>query len=149
MSGASAIAMSKITNGSVIGQFGRAATRPRTQIILPLDLSSYDPSMKLGFVVAALRERSKTPARRSSSGCWWHSSQARSDFDLGGLWKHVERRDRLDDELILQFSQIACECRRVTRDVNERRRWKINNGFANGFAQPSRRRIDDDGGSGD
>src|SRR6266496_2679188 len=94
MSGASAIATSKITNGSMIGQFGRAATRPRTQIILALDLSPYDPSMKLGFVVAALRERSKTPARRSSSGCRWH----------------------------------------------------INNGFANGFAQPSRRRIDDERG---
>ena len=107
MIGASAIATSKITNGTMMGQFGRAAAGPRTEIILPLDLSSYDPSMKLGFVVAALRERSKTPARRSSSGCRWHSSQARSDFDLGGLWKHVEGRDRLDDELILQLSQIA------------------------------------------
>src|SRR4029077_15105311 len=55
MSGASAIATNKIANGTMIGQFGRAATKPRTQIILPLDLSPCDPSMKLGFVAAASR----------------------------------------------------------------------------------------------
>jgi hypothetical protein len=49
MSGASAIATSKITNGSTIGQFGSAATRSRTQIISPLDLSSHSSSMKLGL----------------------------------------------------------------------------------------------------
>src|SRR5438034_11669181 len=63
MSGASAIATSKITNGSMIGQFGRAATRSRTQIILPLDLSPCDPSMKLGFVAPALRNVRKSRAR--------------------------------------------------------------------------------------
>src|SRR2546428_561745 len=83
MSGASAIATNKITNGSMIGQFGRAATRPRTQIILPLDLSPYNPSMKLGFSAPALRNGSKTlGARRLFSGCPWDSSQARDDFDL-------------------------------------------------------------------
>src|SRR5437879_9068791 len=91
MSGASAIATSKITNGSMIGQFGRAATRPRTQIILPLDLSPYDPSMKLGFAVPTLRNGSKTPGARSLGG-QWHSSQACADFDLGGLREHVEDR---------------------------------------------------------
>ena len=94
MSGASAIATSKITNGTMIGQFGNAAASLRTEIILQLDLSPYDPSMKLGFVATALRNRSKTPgARRASLGCVWHSSQVCGDFDLGGLRKHVERRD--------------------------------------------------------
>src|SRR6266446_10763840 len=114
MSGASAIATNKVTNGTMIHQFGSAATRPRTQIILPLDLSPYDPSMKLGFSAPALRNGSKTlGARRLFSGCPWDSSQARDDFDLGRLRKHVERRDRLDDELILQISQITRECGRI------------------------------------
>ena len=39
--------------------------------------------------------------------------KVRCYFDLGGLRKHVERRDRFDDELILQLSQIARECRRI------------------------------------
>ena len=64
MSGASAIATSKITNGTMIGQFGSAAARLRTEIIPSLDLSSYAPSMKLGFVALALRNASKTPSSR-------------------------------------------------------------------------------------
>ena len=55
---------------------------------------------------ACFAERSKTPGARSLGG-QWHSSQACADFDLGGLREHVERCDRLDDELILQLSQIA------------------------------------------
>src|SRR5205823_4014772 len=110
MSGASAIATNKITNGSMIGQFGRAATRPRTQIILPLDLSPYDPSMKLGFAVPTLRNGSKTPGARSLGG-QWHSSQARDDFDLGGLREHVEWCGGFEHESFLQFSKIARERR--------------------------------------
>src|SRR6266480_4170659 len=59
MSGASAIATSKTTNGTMIGQFGSAAARLRTEIILPLDLSQCEPSMKLGFVALALRNAQK------------------------------------------------------------------------------------------
>jgi len=61
--------------------------------------------MKLGFAAPALRNGSKTPgARRLFSGCPWDCSQARDDFDLDGLREHVERRDRVDDEVILQIS---------------------------------------------
>src|SRR6266567_1745246 len=63
MSGASAIATSKITNGTMIGQFGSAAAKLRTEIMLPLDLSRCDPSMKLGFV--ALREPLEKAGRAS------------------------------------------------------------------------------------
>jgi hypothetical protein len=55
MSGTSAIATNKVTNGTMVHQLERAATRPRTQFMLPLDLSPYDPSMKLGFVAPASR----------------------------------------------------------------------------------------------
>jgi hypothetical protein len=66
------------------------------------------------FCGACFEERSKTPAaRRSSSGCRQHSSQARSDFDLGGLREHVERRRRVDRKFLLQLSQITRECRRI------------------------------------
>src|SRR6266481_4419431 len=63
MSGASAIATSKITNGTMIGQVGRPTTRPKTQIILPLDLSPYDPSMKLSLVAPVLRNVQKRRPR--------------------------------------------------------------------------------------
>src|SRR6266436_5556060 len=148
MSGASAIAISKITNGTMIGQFGSAATRPRTQIILPLDLSPYDPSMKLGFSAPALRNGSKTlGARRLFSGCPWDSSQARDDFDLGRLRKHVERRDRIYNEFLVQLFQVARQCRGITRDVNQCGWRKIKNRIANSGAQASRRRIDNQGNS--
>jgi len=57
---------------------------------------------------------SKRPGgRRLSPVFRWHQLQMRGDFDLGGLREHVERRDRLDHEFLLQISQIARECRRI------------------------------------
>src|SRR5947207_3315026 len=96
----------KTPNGSMISRFGGTVTRPTNQTILPLDLSPQCSSTKLGFAVPTLRNGSKTPGARSLGG-QWHSSQACADFDLGGLREHVERCDRLDDELILQLCQIA------------------------------------------
>jgi hypothetical protein len=47
MSGASAIATSKITNGSMISQSSCTPAEGKTQIMLPLELSLHDPSTKL------------------------------------------------------------------------------------------------------
>ena len=60
------IATSKITNGTMMSQFRLAAVRPRTRIILILDLSLYDPSMKLDFLTPAFEE-------------WFEDAEARVD----------------------------------------------------------------------
>ncbi len=41
------------------------------------------------------------------------SRQVRDDFDLGGLWEHVERCDRKNREALLQFGEVAGQRRWV------------------------------------
>ena len=65
-------------------------------------------------------------------------------FDLGGLWKHVERCDRLDGEFLVQLFQVTRQCRGITRYVNQCDWRKIKNRIANSRAQASRGRIDDE-----
>jgi hypothetical protein len=55
----------------------------------------------------------------------------RDYLDLGGLRKHIERRHRLDFELIAEFDQVASERRRIARNIDKIVRREIDNPFAN------------------
>jgi hypothetical protein len=38
-------------------------------------------------------------------------------FDLGGLWEHLERRDRFDREFVVELFQIARQRRRIAGEL--------------------------------
>jgi hypothetical protein len=62
----------------MIGQFGDTVTRPENEIMLALDLSSRDPSMKLGSCSACFEKFWKTRGGSVARGVFqWHRSQMR------------------------------------------------------------------------
>src|SRR6266576_3671078 len=69
-------------------------------------------------------------------------------FDFCCLREHVERRDRLDNEFLVQLFQVARQCRRIARHVNQCFRREIAYRLANSFGESRCRWIDDDCGRG-
>src|SRR5262249_32625569 len=64
-------------------------------------------------------------------------------LDLRSLWKHVERRDRIDCKSLLQLFQVTRKSWRIAGNVNQRFRSKICYRIANPFSESCRRWIDD------
>src|SRR5437867_4358384 len=68
--------------------------------------------------------------------------EMRHGFDLGSLRKHVERGNRLDSELFLQFFQVTSQCGGIAGNINQRRWRKIENCVAHVYRKAGGGRID-------
>src|SRR5215471_17576818 len=64
-------------------------------------------------------------------------------LDLGSLWKHVERCDRIDLKSLLQFFYVARERWRITGNVHHCFRAEMNDRIADPFSKSCCRWIDD------
>src|SRR5215472_17257267 len=64
-------------------------------------------------------------------------------LDLGSLWKHVERCDRIDLKSPLQFFYVARERWRITGYVDHCFRGEMDDRIANPFSKSCCRWIDD------